>query len=188
MDDSEKTDRRVKRTHKLLQQALVQLTLERGYDNVTIRDITEHADVGYATFFRHYPDKDALLGDVLHAMKDDFRALLEPFSMVTAPERTGELIFDYVAENCDLCRVLLHSTDTLTLLHPVQEIGLQEAAPLLRATPESPIPVDLAADHLMTSLMMLIRWWLDHDMPYPPDRMGAIAAQLIIRPVIDAFK
>jgi AcrR family transcriptional regulator len=188
MDNLEKIDRRVKRTHKFLQQALIDLTLEQGYDNITIREITERADVGYATFFRHYADKEALLGDVLHAMKDDFRALLEPFSMVTAPERTGELIFNYVRKNCDLCRVLLHTTDTLTLLAPVQEIGLEEAVPLLRASEQGDIPADLAVDHLMSALVMLIRWWLDHDMPYPPDRMGRIAAQLIIRPVIDAFQ
>jgi AcrR family transcriptional regulator len=46
-------DRRVKRTQSALAKALIALTLEKGYDAVTIRDITERADIGYATFFRH---------------------------------------------------------------------------------------------------------------------------------------
>src|SRR5258708_24160624 len=58
-------DRRVKRTQNLLAKALIALTLEKGYEAVTIRDITERADIGYATFFRHYHDKDALLREVL---------------------------------------------------------------------------------------------------------------------------
>src|SRR5689334_4808121 len=56
-----RSDRRIVRTRNLLAQALVALTLEKNYDAVTIREITDRAEIGYATFFRHYPDKDALL-------------------------------------------------------------------------------------------------------------------------------
>jgi AcrR family transcriptional regulator len=179
-------DRRVKRTHRLLQEALVDLTLEKGFDAVTIRDITDRADVGYATFFRHYPDKEALLADVLESMKDEFVGLLAPYSMVKAPEKTGTLLFEYVEKNSDLCRVLFNSTDTMSLLRPVQEIGLSENTLLISISEQSLVPVDAAISHLMSSLVMLIRWWLDHDMPYPPERMGQIATALIIRPVIEA--
>jgi AcrR family transcriptional regulator len=179
----DRTDRRVKRTHKSLQEALISLTLEKGFDAVTIREITERADVGYATFFRHYPDKEALLADVLEAMKDEFQSLLAPYSMVSDPERTGTLLFEYVEQNSDLCRVLLNSTDIMSLLKPVQEIGLSEES-LKNVSSQGVVPPELATAHLMSSLVMLIRWWLDHDMPYPAERMGQIAAELIIRPVI----
>ena len=182
----EKTDRRIKRTHRLLQDALVALTLEKGYDDVTIREITGRADVGYATFFRHYPDKDALLADVLEAMKDEFIGLLQPLSVFTAPEETGALIFGYVQANADLCRVLLDSTETMALLRPLQQIGLQENSELM-ATSGGRVPPEVAINHLMTSLVMLIRWWLENGMPYPPERMGQIAAELIIRPVLAAL-
>ncbi len=183
----DRTDRRVKRTHRLLQEALVGLTLEKGFEAVTIRDLTERADVGYATFFRHYPDKEALLADVLELMKDEFISLLAPYSIVNHPEKTGSLLFEYVAQNGDLCRVLFNSTDTMSLLKPVQEIGLNETTSMFSATGQSSVPVDAAISHLMSSLVMLIRWWLDHDMPYSPERMGQIATGLIIRPVIEAL-
>jgi AcrR family transcriptional regulator len=183
----DRTDRRVKRTHKLLQEALIGLTLEKGFETITIREITDRADVGYATFFRHYPDKEALLADVLEAMKDDFQRLLVPYSMVSNPEETGTLIFKYVEQNCDLCRVLLDSTDTMSLLKPVQEIGLSDSTLMANASEQSSVPVEVAISHLMSSLVMLIRWWLDNNIPYPPERMGQIAAELIIRPVIEAM-
>lgn len=179
----EKTDRRIKRTQKLLQEALVSLTLEKGYDSVTIRQITERADVGYATFFRHYSDKDALLADVLVAMKDEFIGLLQPHSTATDPERTGVLIFEYVYNNADLCRVLLNSTETMALLRPLQEMGMKENQELFDNVSADSIPPEVAIYHMMTSLMMMIRWWLENDMPYPPVRMGQIAAELIIKPV-----
>jgi len=184
----EKIDRRIKRTQRLLQQALVALTLEKGFDEVTIREITERADVGYATFFRHYPDKEALLADVLDSMRLEFRDLLMPHSIITEPETMGELLFQYVQENVDLCRVLLDSTNTMTLLRPVQEIGQQEIGWMFFGGGEREIPLDVSASHLMTSLVMLIRWWLENDMPYSPQKMGRIAAQLIIRPVIESLR
>lgn len=184
----EKVDRRIKRTQKLLQEALISLTLEKGYDAVTIREITDRADVGYTTFFRHYPDKEALLADVLNLMKEEFQVVLTPDLIVSEPEKMGALLFEYVRENRDLCRVLLDSTNTMALLRPVQEMGLQEAEMMFGVSADRQITVDLAVNHLMTSLVMLIRWWLDHDMPYSPEKMGQITAELIIRPVVKAVQ
>lgn len=60
----------MRRTQRQLREALVSLILERGWDAVTVRDITERADVGRSTFYVHYADKEALLVsgfDELHA-------------------------------------------------------------------------------------------------------------------------
>ena len=138
--------------------------------------------------FRHYPDKEALLLDVLYLMREEVREYLAPHSIVTAPQKSGTLLFEFVRENRDLARVLLNSTNTMALLRPVQEIGLQEAAEMFNAAVEGDVPIDLAVSHLMTSLVMLIRWWLDHEMPYSPERMGEIAAELIILPVIETVQ
>src|SRR5436305_13316822 len=102
-------DRRVKRTQQLLAKALIALTLEKGYDAVTIRDITERADVGYATFFRHYHDKDALLQDVSDVVLDELTGLLAPAVPDGDPAVVGALVFRYVQQNSEVVRVLLGS-------------------------------------------------------------------------------
>ena len=56
-----KEDRRVQRTRQLLSSALLKLIEERGYDSLTVNDITEQANVGRATFYLHYQDKEQLL-------------------------------------------------------------------------------------------------------------------------------
>jgi AcrR family transcriptional regulator len=58
-------DRRVKRTRKLLQQALMELLQERSFTGITILDITERAAINRATFYAHFPDKYALLDSML---------------------------------------------------------------------------------------------------------------------------
>jgi AcrR family transcriptional regulator len=57
-------DARARRSGAALQAALLAL-LERGpLDQITVRHICAESGVHYATFFRHYPDKDALLDDI----------------------------------------------------------------------------------------------------------------------------
>ena len=180
----EKTDRRTKRTNRLLQAALVELTLEKGYEAVSIRDLTERADVGYATFFRHYRDKDDLLEEVLHSMKDEMNILLKPGWLISNPEQGCTMLFQFVQGNYELVKVLLNSTNTMTLLRPVQELALQEVMEQLPPGTSETIPADVSAGFLISSLIMMIRWWVENDRPYSPEQMGAYTAGLVIRPLM----
>lgn len=176
-----KTDRRIQRTQQQLSQALIALTLENGYEAVSIRDITRRAGIGYATFFRHYKDKDALLIDVLNAFIQELKQLLAQ-AAEPSPAAEGALIFTHVHQQRDLYRILLHGQGTGAILTHVQEIIAQELLTTHAPQPGSPIPPDVAANHVAAATMALIKWWLDHDMPYSPAQMGLIYSELIIRP------
>jgi AcrR family transcriptional regulator len=63
-------DLRVRRTRKLLQQALVEGTVEKGFVALTVRDITERAMVNRSTFYRDYLDKYDLLEQHLNEIYD----------------------------------------------------------------------------------------------------------------------
>src|ERR1051326_1440516 len=108
-------DRRVKQTQQHLAKALVTLTLEKGYDQVTIREITERADIGYATFFRHYHDKEALLRDVSQVVLDDLNKVLqyEPGMDETV---FGTNLFHYVAEHANVFQALVSSHRTSSMM------------------------------------------------------------------------
>jgi AcrR family transcriptional regulator len=68
-------DRRVQRTRHRLKAALLELIRERGYDGMTVEDITERADVGRSTFYSHFTSKE----DLLFAGFDQWlRSLTEP--------------------------------------------------------------------------------------------------------------
>jgi AcrR family transcriptional regulator len=172
-------DRRVKRTQHLLARALIVLTLEKGYEAVTIRDITERADVGYATFFRHYHDKDELLKDVLDVVLTEIIDLLGSTQPAADPTTIGVLLFRYVQQQSEVVRVLLMSH---ALLQRSIEIATQKVVSEHTFLPDSVVPLEIAAHHIVASSISLIQWWLDHQMPYPPERMGVIYHELIIRP------
>ena len=58
-------DPRVRRTRELLQGALRKLLDQKRFDDITVQDITEAATLNRATFYAHYPDKFALLGELI---------------------------------------------------------------------------------------------------------------------------
>lgn len=181
-------DRRVKKTRRSLARAMVSLVLEKGYEAVTIREITSRAGVGYATFFRHYSGKEALLGDVLEVVLDDLLALLRGRED-GGPGAVGEALFRYVGENAEVCRVLLGSGASTEILRRMVEVGTRDALRRNEPLSGSSVPPEVAAHHLVVSSIALIRWWLENETPYPPERMGEIHADLIELPTrAAAFK
>jgi AcrR family transcriptional regulator len=70
----EKLDPRVKRTRSLLEQAFMEVVAQKGFQAVSVQDITEKAGVNRATFYAHFPDKYALLD---YTVRQGFRQELE---------------------------------------------------------------------------------------------------------------
>ena len=179
-------DRRVKRTQKALARALISLTLEKGYEAITIRDITDQAEIGYATFFRHYHDKDALLKDVLDVVLDELTSLLTVPMNEANHKIIGTLVFRYAQEHNEVILVLLSSQGSSTLVRHMIEAGTQSVFNQNIPLAESHVPPEIAANHLVTSTISLIQWWVEHEMPYPPEEMGVIYQELIARPTFAA--
>ena len=65
-------DRRVQKTRKLLQDALIELVAEKSYESASIREILERANVGRSTFYAHFQDKDQLLHSILDRLNELF--------------------------------------------------------------------------------------------------------------------
>ena len=186
-------DRRVKRSRRLLGEALMALILEKGYEVVTIRDITERADVAYVTFFRHYGSKDELLAQCLQDGLRDLQTRIETAARQTRADvvdsAEGRLIFEHVQLNGPLYRVLMPSQGASQVrqqtLTAIETIFLSSCKPL--SAKEKLIPRQIAAHHIAASLLSLIEWWLEHEMPYPAERMGQMYNQLIINATLNAL-
>jgi AcrR family transcriptional regulator len=171
----ERQDRRIRRTQTLLARALISLTLEKGYDAISIRDITERADVGYATFFRHYPDKDALLADVLDVVVEELPGeLTRSASLPGAVE--ASMLFHYVQHHSEIVRVLLRAS---AMRQRVLDTGLGIILAKHDLPGDATIPREIMAHHMVSAGLALVEWWLAHDMPYTPERMGEIMHELL---------
>jgi AcrR family transcriptional regulator len=64
-EQCDRLDPRVRRTRQLLYDALRKLLDQKRFDDISVQDITEAATLNRATFYAHYPDKFALLGELI---------------------------------------------------------------------------------------------------------------------------
>lgn len=182
-----KEDRRVQRTRQMLQQALFALLEERKYDTLTVQDITERANIGRATFYTHYADKEQLLFAAWKELADDLSKRIEPLSaseLLLEHKTHAVLVFQHVAEHRHLYRVLLSEHGAAVIMARLRAYLIESAkrnviAPVVTET-VSPQLVDLVASHAIGSMLGLVIWWLDHDLPYSPEEMGHLFWQLIV--------
>ncbi len=180
-----KTDPRVRRTRRILQDALVSLILEKDYASISIKEITNRADVAYITFFRHYSGIDELLMEVLdEGLVELLRhiATLAGKSDSPANEIEGRLVFEYIKQKSDLFRILLKSQSVTRIRKSViQNISMmfQNSCGFLQRS-SNQIPANIASNHMATSLLALIEWWLENKLSPPPAQMGKIYQALII--------
>lgn len=173
------TDRRVQRTQKYLLEALIALSQQRSYEDISLRDITDHANIAYSTFFRHYADKDALLVDTVNETAAAFIRLIRQLPQHT-PGEEGILLFQHVHDNEALYRLIFNSQGTNRVIMQIQTQIEAEMILLYKAEPNSVIPVEILTHHIITSVLELIKWWLAHNQPYPVERMAEIYRLLIV--------
>ena len=182
-------DKRVRRTQKLLGEALIAEAMEKGYKNITIQDVTQRADVGYRTYFRHYTGLDELLISVAQDRLDQFYEILDlPLTgdLIEDPvaffHQIGDTLFQHVRENSKVFRFLLLDDSLRFLLEPVMSRACQKTETILSSLPQETIPAGVAANHIITSTFSLMRWWLENDLNHSPRKMGEIFTEMIIKP------
>ena len=96
-NETEKLDPRVKRTRHMIEQAFMELVKEKGFQSISVQDITERAGINRATFYAHFPDKFALLE---HAMRQGFRQEIEK-RMLNACHFTNDNLRNLIIAVCE---------------------------------------------------------------------------------------
>jgi AcrR family transcriptional regulator len=171
-----KTDRRVERTRQLLQDALVSLILEKGYQKITIQDIIDRANVGRSTFYSHYRDKEDLLFSGFDELAHDLHRHMR------SPDATGNSqghllhsleFFIHAFNNKELYMAITESGGGELLLDIARqhmqkhiEVHLSQFSYI-----GEEIPLPVITNFLAGSLQTMIIWWLEEKMPYKPEEM-----------------
>lgn len=184
-------DRRINRTLQLLRDALIDLSLERGYDSVTIRDITDRANLGRATFYLHFRDKDELLLSILRETVDELYEQIDP--EINAMFKHGDitalqLVFQHAAEHRNLYQIILRRRGVGSVEHELRDYVAGKAEKhiedVLRGR-TSPYPIKLSSYVVAQALLGTLEWWLENNMLYPADYMARAFYELAM---VGSFK
>ena len=171
-------DRRVRRTQQALSFALITLALEKGYDAITIQNLLDRADVGRSTFYSHYRGKeDLLLKSFARLLESLDRNMAQDGSVNPRLAPVREL-FRHVGE----MQSFLQALGRARMLDRLYQVGTNQLSRMianrLAAKPfESSrlvVPLPVMANAAAGALFALLKWWVDNDAPYSPERMDVM--------------
>lgn len=180
----QKLDRRSQRTQQALIDALLALLAVKRYDEISINDIIDRANVGRSTFYAHYQAKDDLLKSGFERVLE---LLIQQFSFSEGDQGLQldtTLFFRHAQGHYELYRTLVWGSgfDVLTKDgHAALSAKFQESFTLLLSgRPEPSIPLAVLSYSMAGTLLILLKWWLDNKMPYSAEYMDEIFQQLVM--------
>lgn len=186
------TDRRVVRTRRTLQHALLTLMLKKGYDAITVEEICAEANIGRSTFYAHFTSKDELkrggLDEHLRKM------LLERQKQAKSAAGVGKRVrfafalyfFEHAREHLDLYQALVAKGGVTTTIAMMRQIitdlvrrELADTAPLGGA------PREAVAQFVVGAFIALLTWWLDGGAKLSAERMDELFRRLALEGVME---
>lgn len=103
-------DRRVRKTRAQLRRALTELLMEKDIRSVTVRELTDRADVNRGTFYAHYKDIYDMVEQTENELFSEIESMLDAYSSEELRRGISPIlrdVFCFVGQNQALCRVFL---------------------------------------------------------------------------------
>lgn len=168
-------DRRVQKTRKLLQDALVSLITEKSFDSITIQEILDRANVGRSTFYFHYGNKYELL----HSCFEDFCDLFEKHNECVSNNGRSSgnsnepdfilSLFRFVGQNHQLYKAVLGMEGMGLISNPIHQYIFSyinnSVKKSVAVKAKTPLELDMLAHYTTSAFIGTMFWWINNDMP-----------------------
>jgi AcrR family transcriptional regulator len=165
-----KVDRRVQRTRQLLHEALLSLIREKGFEALSVQDIIDRANVGRATFYAHFDNKEDLLLSGLEGLRSSLRELQRQALARggAADERVfafSRELFAHAHEHRDVLRAMAGDRGAALVRQVFHRMLVELVRDDVRAiVPRSgagSLPADAVVQFAAGGLFGLLMWWLE---------------------------
>lgn len=168
-------DRRQQKTRKAIFDALSSLLETKRFEQITVQEIIDTANIGRSTFYAHFETKD----DLLKAMCTDIFHHIITFSLPQELEsdyshgslilelKLGHILYHLKENKANLKRILSGESGELFLhylkqyLYDLFEIYIEEFDP--------DVPKDFVLHHLAASFAEAVKWWMTEDTAHSPE-------------------
>lgn len=109
-ENEKKMDRRVRKTRKQLLIALTSLMETKDIKNISVKELTDLADMNRGTFYLHYKDVFHMVEQIENEFLQELTLILDrtfPAESLPVPLDVLSNIFSFLEENCEMCAALL---------------------------------------------------------------------------------
>lgn len=177
-------DRRARRSRKLLKESLLELMKRKTFADISVRDVTDAADMNRATFYLHYTGTAELLKSVEDDLLEELQALVDAHMQETVAVGTVAPVFepvlDFAVEHRETCTILFASSEASGFFQSIQRLVHENGAPLVRTWfhPADPRLTDYLLNFLAWGFIGLLSEWFEKDMALPKADLLAAAQRM----------
>lgn len=183
--ETQKQDRRIRRTQKMLRESLVELMLEKEFKNISVKDITERADLNRGTFYLHFTDTYDLLQQMEAEVLNDFQEMInshrhefqcDSLLPVLTP------VIHYIEENAEICKILFENSASNDFVNQFHNLIYKNGTVIIKERyPDA--KQDLLSyffEFITYGLTGLLKQWVDTGMVKHKDKLAEIADKAVM--------
>ena len=171
-------DKRIRRTKKLLRQALTRLMQQKDFQSITVTDVVREADINRGTFYAHYRDVYDLRERIEAEMIADFRGMiasLRPSEIATLQPVLSRAV-DYLEENREIVTALIKGSGVEGFGKKL--IGVLEEC-RLEGMPYRSVEDVYIARFVARGVVGMLEKWINEAQPIPKHEMIALMAKIL---------
>jgi AcrR family transcriptional regulator len=186
--DCERLDPRIRRTRQLLQDALRKLLKQMEFDKISVQDVTEAATVNRATFYAHYEDKFALLGELIRVTFLDLLAQRNANfdgGCSTAFQVIILAVCDYLSELQKSHSFNKHQFEPFVEATVIDQIRIVLLDGFQRHPVERSIPAEMIAATASWAIYGAVKQWINTADRVSAEEFVSVAVELV-RPIVMA--
>ncbi len=172
-------DRRQRKTREAIFNAFTKLLSEKDFNQITVGEIIDVANVGRATFYSHFETKDFLLKEFCSELfchifdsenntGHEHRHIFE----CTGSDSAFLHLFQHLQKNDNNIVTLLSSQNNELFLRYFRinlEHLVESHLDLFQSQQKEYLPKEFWRNHIVSTLVETIRWWLNNGMKESPE-------------------
>jgi AcrR family transcriptional regulator len=177
-----KVDRRIAKSQEAIKNALIELMNEKHFDQITLQDIADRANVSRRTIYLHYTDKFDLLDKLIEEHINKLGEMFEELSEVEFIT-SGQAIFEYFQKNYLFFSTMLvkGGADNFRAQYVEFSVELLKGEVNTTEGKNKGLSEDIIVRFVSAAYVEVVEWWLKNEMPYPPRAMAEQVGLLIKR-------
>lgn len=176
------TDRRIRRTRTLLRQGLIHLLETKDIKDISVKELSDLADINRGTFYLHYNDIYDMLGKMEDELFTEFNEILDRTLTPEAncSETTFQEIFAFLERNRAFARVTMGPHGDLAFVNRMKSLVKERIYSILDVMNGSQDLVYIEA-FTISGCIGVIETWLNHPAPKPPEEIAAVCNDLLMK-------
>ena len=182
----EPVDRRVRKTRRQLRECLITLLKEKKVQDITVRELTDMADLNRGTFYLHYKDVFDLLEKTEAELQEDFNQLVCKHDAVDLKQRPSVIfneIYSLVYDNADLIEILLGENGDLNFVNRLKQLirekCLKDWMEVFRSG--NAAAFDAFFSFIVSGCIGLVQYWLQTGFKETPEQMAKLTEHIITK-------